>query len=158
MGYYEFDDDDPHVIIEKHEGSFGSFMLGLAIGATAALLLAPRSGVEARRELTRRARRARRRAENLAEDVTETVLDTFQQAKQEVEHRIDTARQAVALKKRQVSRAMEAGKAAAQDARDELERRIAETKASYESPRMSRRSPTAAGTDLPDLADDEPER
>ena len=44
---------------------------------------------------------------------------------------IDTARQAIDLKKRQVSRAMEAGRAAAQEARDELERRIAETKAAY---------------------------
>jgi hypothetical protein len=36
-------------------------------------------------------------------------------------------------KKEQVHRAMEAGRAAAQEARDELERRIAETKAAYKA-------------------------
>ena len=35
------------------------------------------------------------------------------------------------MKRQQVQRAMEAGKAAAQEAREELEQRIAETKASY---------------------------
>ena len=59
------------------------------------------------------------------------VSDTFDQARDRVEHGIDNARQAIDLKKRQVTRAMEAGRAAAQQAREELERRIAETKAAY---------------------------
>ena len=44
---------------------------------------------------------------------------------------IDSALQVVDMKRQQVQRAMEAGKAAAQEAREELEQRIAETKASY---------------------------
>src|SRR5207237_7920929 len=42
-----------------------------------------------------------------------------------------SARQALEMKKQQVSRAMEAGRVAAQQARNDLERRIEETKAAY---------------------------
>ena len=45
------------------------------------------------------------------------------------------ARQAIDLKRRQVHRAMDAGRAAAREARDELEHRIAETKAAYNAGR-----------------------
>jgi hypothetical protein len=69
----------------------------------------------------------------VANDVTDTVVDTFQDARRRVEERIDSAREAIEVKKEQVHRAMEAGRAAAQEAREELERRIAETKASYHS-------------------------
>jgi membrane protein len=124
-------DDEPAVIIERHSGGTGSFLLGVAIGAVAALLLAPQSGEETRRDLRRGARRARRAAKDMAGDLTTKVGDTFDQARDRVEQGIDTARQAIDLKKRQVTRAMEAGRAAAQQARDELERRIAETKAAY---------------------------
>ena len=48
-----------------------------------------------------------------------------------VGERIDTARSAIELKKRQASEAVRAGRQAAHDARDELERRIAEGKAAY---------------------------
>ena len=124
-------DDEPAVIIERHSGGVGSFLLGVTIGAVAALLLAPQSGEATRRDLRRGARRARRAAQNMAGDLGTKVSDTFEQARGRVEHGIDTARQAIDLKKRQVTRAMEAGRAAAQQAREELERRIAETKAAY---------------------------
>src|SRR5918993_1790140 len=124
-------DDEPAVIIERNSGGVGSFLLGVAIGAAAALLLAPQSGAATRRDIRRGARRARRAAGDMAGDLSTRVTDTFDQARDRVEHGIDTARQAIDLKKRQVSRAMEAGRAAAQQARDELERRIAETKAAY---------------------------
>ena len=124
-------DDEPAVIIERHSGGVGSFLLGVAIGAVAALLLAPQSGEATRRDLRRGARRARRAAQNMAGDLGTKVSDSFEQARGRVEQGIDTARQAIDLKKRQVTRAMEAGRAAAQQAREELERRIAETKAAY---------------------------
>ena len=107
-------DDEPAVIIERHSGGVGSFLLGVTIGAVAALLLAPQSGEATRRDLRRGARRARRAAQNMAGDLGTKVSDTFEQARGRVEHGIDTARQAIDLKKRQVTRAMEAGRAAAQ--------------------------------------------
>ncbi|MEO7457560.1 MAG: hypothetical protein ABIY52_14960, partial [Gemmatimonadaceae bacterium] len=55
----------------------------------------------------------------------------YETARARVEEQIDAARTAIVSKKRQVSRAMEAGREAAAEARGDLERRIAETKAAY---------------------------
>jgi gas vesicle protein len=140
--HYDFDDDEPYVVIEKQSGTLSSFFVGVAIGAGLALLFAPQSGQATRRGLQRRARRARRTARRMANDVTDTVVDTFQDARRRVEERIDTAREAIEVKKEQVHRAMEAGRAAAHQAREELERRIAETKAAYQT---SADAGTAAG-------------
>src|SRR4029078_5987754 len=67
MSRYDFEDDQPYVVIERRsEGGVGAFLLGIALGAGVALLLAPRSGEETRRDIKRRARRVRRAAENVA--------------------------------------------------------------------------------------------
>lgn len=128
-----YQDDEPYVIVEKHEDNVGSLLLGVAIGAGLALLFAPRSGQETRREIRERALRAQEAARDLAAGVTDTVVDTYQDARQQVESRIDAAREAIEIKRQQVVRAMDAGREAAQTARDELERRIAETKAAYQA-------------------------
>jgi gas vesicle protein len=133
MREYHFDDDEPYVVIEKTEGSTGSFLLGLALGAGVALLFAPRSGQETRRELNRRAYRVRDAAQGMAEDLTDSVRDRFHEARAQVEERIDSARHAVEVKRQQVTQAVQAGRAAAAQAREDLERRIAETKASYDA-------------------------
>src|SRR3954467_5579075 len=106
---YEFDDDEPFVVIEKQSGTLSSFFVGIAIGAGLALLFAPQSGVQTRRGLQRRARRAQRAARQMANDMTDTVVDSFHDARRKVEERIDTARQAIEVKKEQVHRAMEGG-------------------------------------------------
>jgi gas vesicle protein len=131
MARYEVDDDDRVVIVEKHSAGVAPFLIGLAIGAGAALLFAPRSGEATRRDLRRRARRVRRAAEQAVSDVADSVSDTFDDAKQRVEDRIDSVRDAIDLKKRQVDRAMKAGRSAAREARQELEQRLTETKAAY---------------------------
>jgi hypothetical protein len=58
-------------------------------------------------------------------------VDSFHEARRRVEEQIDTARQAIDLKKRQVTIAVDAGRAAAEEARLELEGRIAASKAAY---------------------------
>lgn len=131
MSRYEFEDDEPYVVIEKQEGSVGSFLLGVAIGAGVALLMAPQSGAETRRGIGRQAGRAKQRASELAGDVQGRVSEGYNDARSRVEQRIESTRQAVELKREQVRSAVEAGRAAAQQARAELERRIAETKAAY---------------------------
>jgi gas vesicle protein len=139
-----FDDDQPYIVVERHSESIGPFLLGIALGAGAALLLAPRSGAATRRDIKRRALRVRRAAENVATDVTGTVVDTFQDARRRVEDQIDSARHLLDVKREQVHRAMEAGRAAAQEAREELEQRIAETKAAYGAGAKVARSGRAA--------------
>jgi gas vesicle protein len=123
--------DEPYIVIEKHSGGVGDFLLGALIGAGVALLFAPRSGRETRADITRRARAAQDRVRDVAGDVTDQVVDTFETARTRIEEQIETARSAIVTKKEQVSRAMEAGREAAHQARSDLERRLAETKAAY---------------------------
>ena len=132
-----YDDDPyierPYVIVERGDagGGIGPLLIGLALGAGVALLLAPQSGEETRRAVARRARRAQEAAQDLVEDVSGTVADKFNQVRASVEERIDATFEAVDAKKRQVSNAVEAGRAAARQTRGELEHRIAERKAAY---------------------------
>jgi gas vesicle protein len=139
MDEYEWYDDDepyvhePYVIIERGEAGIGSFLVGAALGAGLALLLAPQSGEETRREIARRARRAQDAAQGFVEDVSGTVADKFQEVRATVEERIEATLDAVDDKKRRVSNAFHAGRAAAREARGELEQRIAESKAAYKS-------------------------
>jgi len=131
MSDYDWDEDEPYVVIEQKPAGVGSFILGLAVGAGLALLFAPRSGAETRADIQRRAREVGDQAQDLVSDLTESVGNTLGQAKDAVESRIDATRDAFELKRRQVSNAVDAGRAAAQQARVELEQRIAETKAAY---------------------------
>lgn len=130
---YEDYEDEPYVIIEKHSGGTGGFLLGLAIGAGLALLMAPQSGRKTRRDIERRAREARRRADELARDVSERVATQVERARAELEARIEQARRELDFRRQQVQSAVEAGRVAARDAREELERRIADTKAAYQA-------------------------
>lgn len=132
MSEFEWDDaDEPYVVIEKSEPGIGTLLAGIAIGAGIALLFAPRSGEDTRRDLERRARKIGDQAQDFVSGVTESVGEKIQDARAGVETRIDSARNAVDLKRRQVTNAVGAGRAAAQQARVELEQRIAETKAAY---------------------------
>ena len=138
MDEYEWYDDEPYaaerpyVIVERNGSpGIGSFLIGLALGAGVALVLAPQSGEETRREIARRARRAQEAAQDLVQDLSGTVADKFQDVRTAVEERIDATFEAVDAKKRQVANAFEAGRAAARQTRGELEHRIAERKAAY---------------------------
>jgi gas vesicle protein len=123
--------DEPYIVIEKHSGGVSDLLLGALIGAGVALLFAPRSGRETRRDITRRAKAAQDRVRDVAEGMTEQVVDTFEGARSRIEEQLETARSAIVAKKDQVSRAMEAGREAAHQARTDLEKRLAETKAAY---------------------------
>jgi gas vesicle protein len=137
MDEYEWYDDDPYlverpyVVVERQQAGAGSLFLGLALGAGLALLLAPQSGQETRRAIARRAQRAQRAAQDFVEDVSGTVADKFNDVRATVEERIEATFDAVDAKKRQVTNAFEAGRAAARQSRGELEHRIAERKAAY---------------------------
>jgi gas vesicle protein len=131
--YYDDDADyaEPYVVVERQSAGIGPLLIGLALGAGAALLFAPQSGEETRREIKRRARRAQEAAQGFVEDVSGTVADKFNEVRATVEERIEATLDAVDDKKRRVTNAFHAGRAAARDARGELEQRIAETKAAY---------------------------
>ncbi|MDQ3081000.1 MAG: YtxH domain-containing protein [Gemmatimonadota bacterium] len=131
MSNYDWEDGDAYVVIERREAGIGSFIIGLAVGAGIALLFAPRTGEATRRDLQRSAQRMGDQAQNLVTGVADSVSQTIQDARMRVETRIGVARDSVDLKRRQVTNAVDAGRMAAQQARVELEQRIAETKAAY---------------------------
>ena len=122
---------EPYVIIEKQESAIGPFLLGIALGAGVALLFAPQSGEETRGGMARSARRAKTAAQDFVEDVSDTVADKIKEVKSTVEDKIEATLNSVDDKKRRVTNAYHAGRAAARDARGELEQRIAESKAAY---------------------------
>jgi gas vesicle protein len=145
--------DEPYIVIEKHS-SVSDFLIGALVGAGVALLFAPRSGRETRRQIRRRAREAQERVRDVADTVSGQVVDTFQGARARIEEQLDSARTAIVTKKEQVTRAMEAGRAAAQQARTDLEQRLAETKAAYNAGADVARSGRRAA---PVSADGEPD-
>ena len=132
--YYEDEEpyeEAPYVIIEKRDAGIGSLLLGIALGAGAALLFAPQSGEETRRGIARSARRVQQKSQEFVEDVSGNVAEKFREVRDSVEERIEATFDAVDDKRRRVSNAYHAGRAAAREARGELEQRIADTKAAY---------------------------
>ncbi|HEX7118996.1 MAG TPA: YtxH domain-containing protein [Longimicrobiales bacterium] len=106
-------DDLPYIVVERRSGGFSAFLWGAILGAGAALLLAPRTGKEMRRELRDGVDRLRRNAEGTVRQVQESLASTVDDLRDQVTGRVASARQAV-----------EAGRDAARRTRAELERRI----------------------------------
>lgn len=125
--------DDRPVVIEKSGPGVVPFLLGLAVGAGVALLFAPQSGEETRRDIVRRGRRAKLRARELAEDFRDKAGDAYDDARERVEDGLDSARDAVVRGKRKVGQAVGSGRAAAHEARADLERRLAAAKSAYQA-------------------------
>jgi len=81
--------------------------------------------------MARSARRAQNAAQDFVEDVSDTVADKVREVKSTVEEKLEATLDAVDERKRRVTNAFHAGRAAAREARGELEQRIAESKAAY---------------------------
>lgn len=105
-------DVHPYIVIERHGAGFGTFLLGLAIGAGAALLLAPRTGAETRDEIRGRLDRAR----SAAEDGLESARSTVSRTRDRFEDRIDSVRD-------QIGNVRDRLEARAEDAREAIDRR-----------------------------------
>lgn len=120
--------DEEVVVVERRGSSLAPFLAGLAIGAGIALLLAPQSGEETRAQLARSARRMKRAAGEAAEDVADSAQDAWRAAKRSVESRLEVVRDAASDTARAARHAVDAGRGAAQAAREELERRLAEAR------------------------------
>jgi gas vesicle protein len=90
----------------------GVFLFGALVGAGLALLFAPQSGEETRAQVRRTARRAKRSARRMADTGREKVREMTDAGREKVE---------------EIARS---GKAAARDARDAIEERLARHRAS----------------------------
>lgn len=130
----DYDDDDgvPYVVIERSGSGLGPFIWGALLGATAALLLAPKSGAETQQELKERARRLRERAEEKAGELQETLQDALAQGRRQMEDKLEVAKGKVAEGRVRAQQAYDAGRKAARAARSELEEEIGRTQGSDE--------------------------
>ncbi len=122
--------DDAPVVIVQSSGGVGSFLVGVVLGAGLALLFAPQSGEETRQVLRRQGRRLREAAEEKADELQDHVEEGYERAKLRFEKGFEGARRDLGKKRTGVREAVDAGKAAVHSARDELERRLAKSRAS----------------------------
>jgi gas vesicle protein len=126
-------EDERTIVIEKSGVGVVPFLLGITIGAGVALLFAPQSGEQTRRDIVRSSRRARLRAREMAEDLRDRAGDAYQDARTRVEDQLDSAREAVGRGRRKVTRAVGSGRDAAAHAREDLERRLSAAKSAYKA-------------------------
>lgn len=82
------------VYVERERGGsgLGALLIGVVIGAGAALLLAPMTGEETRARLKREARKATRRAKDFVEDISETVAERMEDTIDEARRVFDDTR------------------------------------------------------------------
>ena len=132
----------------------GMLLLGLAVGAGAALLFAPASGRETRERLQREARRAKRKMKDLGETVSGEVADRVERTRTGFDERVKAAREAVRSRTQAVTDAVHAGRDGAAQARLELERAVADSKRAYAESRHAR-SMSHSGIDTADDATSE---
>jgi gas vesicle protein len=135
---HEHDDEDDVVYVEKGGSPIIPFLWGAAIGAAVALLLAPTSGEELRATIANRARHLKDLAVDKAGDLEEQVGHSYERARAKVEEELDSARRYVGNTRQAAQDVVQAGKAAASTAREELERRLAEAR---EARRAGRQAP-----------------
>lgn len=111
---------EPRVVMVERPGSVVlPFLAGAAVGVVLGLLFAPGAGAETRRVLGDRARRLRER-------VGGTLDEAFAEARRRMSEGVSATRRAVEEQADEVRRVFEAGRAAAQEARQQLRRRRAE--------------------------------
>ncbi len=115
------DDRDVVVIRESDSAGVRWFLFGALLGAGAALLLAPASGEETRRRLSRQARRVRARTEDLVDEFGERVRTGAGRVREEVEDRVEGLRS-------DIGEFGDAVRGAGASAREELERRLADAR------------------------------
>ena len=142
----------PVVVVERSSG-IGSFLWGAILGAGVALLLAPRTGEETREVLRAKGRRLRARAEDTADDIQSRLGEGYEKAKARVEQKFERARRNIGQTRAGARDAVKAGRAAVHSAREELERRLADAKAS----RGSERAPSEDDFDEDEAVESEDE-
>lgn len=126
------DRDMPQIVIERGS-SLGPFLWGLVTGAVLALLYAPRTGEETQRELKEGARRLRQGAEEKLAELRESAEGTYERVREDVGERLESAKDELQDRKQQAEQALKVGRETARKTRDDLERRVAESKASYKA-------------------------
>ncbi len=129
---------EPYIVVERGNSGLGAFVIGALIGAGAALLLAPKSGRETQEELREQVKKWKAVAEERVKDAQAVVETRIEQARDGVTEKLGTVREAV-----------EAGRQAAVDARQDLETKLERSKAAYRAGMDAARAVAKEGGDTP---------
>ena len=121
----ESSEDERYIVIEQRSSDLGALFLGLALGAAAALLLAPRSGVETRAALRRGLGAARARTRAVGEQAARRVTEGFDEMRDALDEGLESARAEVSKRSQQFGEALVAARSAARRARSELRAEVA---------------------------------
>ncbi len=114
-------DEVPYIVVERERGGgIGSFLLGALVGAGLALLFAPKSGEETQEEIKARALRLKKAAQERVRDAQSSLEGRLSAAREGVQARVDSVKSAV-----------DSGRHAAHEAREELEKKLERSKAAY---------------------------
>ncbi|HEX9191970.1 MAG TPA: YtxH domain-containing protein [Candidatus Deferrimicrobiaceae bacterium] len=97
-------------------------LAGVILGAGVALLLAPQSGKETRRDLTRYARKGRRKIEGVAGEVAESVAALADAVEGKAEELLDRGKDLAKESRQAVLDALEEGQGRIQRQRERLEK------------------------------------
>lgn len=122
---------DREVIVVEPDGgsSIGWLLFGAAVGAGLALLFAPASGVETRRRLSRSARKLKDTAADALDEIRDEFDDLSDQAVEKVDEVKAAARETVEELKDGARAAVSRRRSGVGEAREELERRLADARA-----------------------------
>jgi gas vesicle protein len=126
----------PYIVVERRSGAVLPFLWGALIGAGVTLLWAPRSGRETQLELQDAADRLMHSLHSRVDDVREAATDAASDVRQRVQDRVEAVRDAVETRAEGVRHAVDSGRRAAQEAREELEERVAAAKRSVAEPEV----------------------
>lgn len=137
-------EEGPTIVISREPSAgVGSFLVGALLGAGIALLLAPRTGKETQEELKTRALQLRDAAEERVRD-----------ASRQLEARLDEAREGIHARADRVREAVDSGRKAATEARQELEEKLERSKAAYRAGIEAARATVAEGAESGDESAD----
>jgi gas vesicle protein len=98
----------------------GAFLLGGIIGAAIALLYAPKSGRETRRDIARTAKRVKKETADLIEDTVEGIQDFAGDIKERVTHIIDRGVELSEDAKKEILKSLEHGQKAIEKQRKRI--------------------------------------
>lgn len=87
----------------------GAFLLGGVIGAVVALLYAPKSGRETRKDITRTARKIKKETVHLVEDTIDSINDFSADVKDKVSDVIDQGKDLSDSAKKEILKNLEQG-------------------------------------------------
>lgn len=151
MRYRDRDTGERIIYVEHDDsggGGLGWFVLGAALGAGVALLLAPQSGARTRRDLGRRLGDLKAQAEEKLEALADGIEEGAERIRERVEQWGGVSSEAGADEtddSEEVEEELESDEEAEPEltAREELERRLVEARARRRRPELTEEEPVA---------------